>query len=284
MKLAYKFLIIVVLIVLGLFLALGENWESVKAAAVKVASGGLTKVTIKSSNSGKFFVNMPQNTLLNDGLLGLWSFNGKDLSGTTATDRGSGGNNGTLTNGPTVTPGIIGQALNLDGVNDFVSIADHATLDLTGSVTMSAWIKHTSSTIKDWEAIITKGDSAYRLHLCGNSTFCGGTPTNDAISVAITGTGCASNGTTSNVIPELNRWYHVAATYNGSAAIIYVDGVLNAESSCSGSISTNAHALYIGENAESTGRQWTGEIDEVRLYNRALTAAEVAILYRSGRR
>ncbi|MEK7654626.1 MAG: LamG domain-containing protein [Patescibacteria group bacterium] len=266
--------------------AVSGNYFKGSIDEARVYNRALSAVEIKNlyASTQKSFVNMPQNRLLNDGLVGLWSFNGQDMSGVTATDKGSGGNNGTLTNGPTAIPGIVGQALNFDGSNDYVTIADHATLDLTGSVSMAVWVKHTSSTFKDWEAIFTKGDSAYRLHLCGNITFCGGSPTDDAFSVAITGTGCSNNGTTSTVVPALNRWYHVVATYDGSAAKIYIDGVLDAETACTGSISTNAHALYIGENAESTGRQWTGEIDEARLYNRALSAAEVSVLYRAGKR
>ena len=84
-------------------------------------------------------LNQSQNDLVTNGLVGLWSFNGDDISGTTAYDRSSGGNNGTLTSGPTAVKGKVGQALSFDGTDDYVSIPDLSLAASTG-VTLSAWV------------------------------------------------------------------------------------------------------------------------------------------------
>src|SRR5690606_20679208 len=72
-------------------------------------------------------VNASQNSSMTSGLVGEWSFNGADISGTTAYDRSGSGNNGTLTNGPTPTFGKVGQALSFDGTDDYISVADPAS-------------------------------------------------------------------------------------------------------------------------------------------------------------
>lgn len=252
---------------------------------VKIYNRGLSEAEIKNlyNSTRKILVNVPQKDLVKDGLVGNWSFNGPDMSGVTVIDRGSGGNNGTLTGGVATTEGIIGQGLHLDGTNDYVTMADHASLDLTGSITMSTWLRHSSDTFKAWEAIFTKGDSAYRLHLCGNTDFCGGpVALLNAIEAAFSGTSCSGNGVTSTVVPVTNRWYFVTVVYDGSTIKMYVDGALDAQVSCTGTVTANGFAVNIGENSDQTGRYWNGDIDDVRLYNRALSADEVLKLYKAG--
>jgi hypothetical protein len=77
---------------------------------------------------------------LGSGLVGFWSFDGKDMAGVTSYDRSGNGNNGTLTNSPARTAGKIGQALRFDGVNDLVSVPDAATLSPAGEITISSWV------------------------------------------------------------------------------------------------------------------------------------------------
>src|SRR5437867_1258430 len=79
---------------------------------------------------------------LNSGLVGWWTFDGKDVAGVTAYDRSGNANSGTLTNGPTKTIGKIGQALNFDGTDDYVQLPGppSASLDSIGTTTMSVWI------------------------------------------------------------------------------------------------------------------------------------------------
>ncbi len=78
-------------------------------------------------------------------------------------------------------------------------------------------------------------------------------------------------------------WHHIVAVYNGANKYIYLDGVQDATVAATGAITANATALRIAENAQATGRYWAGWIDEVSLYNVALTPAEVLDHYNAGK-
>ncbi|MCH1503670.1 MAG: hypothetical protein L7V86_08810, partial [Verrucomicrobiales bacterium] len=104
------------------------------------------------------------------GLVGRWTFD--EGMGTIARDVSGRDNHGMVMGGATWTEGIIGGALHLDGTDDFVSIPNESMFDLTGSVTVSAWIQVESFT-KPWQSIVTKGDRAWRLHRA-NETKCAG--------------------------------------------------------------------------------------------------------------
>ena len=102
-----------------------------------------------SANAG-LILNHPNYTGLNNGLVGWWSFDGKDMAGNTAYDRSGQGNNGTLSSDGTGLPvrvgGKLGQGLSFDGVDDFVDVVS-AILTANGS--LSIWFK------PDWNS----GDS-----------------------------------------------------------------------------------------------------------------------------
>lgn len=106
-----------------------------------------TEITNLYQTSAKASMNTSENSDLTNGLVGLWSFNGADVSGTTAYDRSGQGNNGTLANSPTTTAGKIGQALDFDGSSEYVSMGDPASavLDPAGSFSLSAWVKTTQT-------------------------------------------------------------------------------------------------------------------------------------------
>jgi len=78
---------------------------------------------------------------LSSGLVGSWTFNAPDMSGVTAFDRSGNNNNGTLANGPARAIGRIGQALNFDGSDDYVNLGNPTSLQITGNLTISAWVK-----------------------------------------------------------------------------------------------------------------------------------------------
>lgn len=132
-------------------------------------------------------------------------------------------------------------------------------------------LRSTHST-KDYQTIIAKGDSSWRLQRNAG---------NDALEFA--GTGLVVPSTRSGSIygkTNVNdgQWHHVTGTYDGSKIRLYVDGALDASAEAKGSIKANDKAVCIGENAEKTGRFWNGLIDDVRVYNYALNADEIAAL------
>ena len=156
-----------------------------------------------------------------------------------------------------------GYALDFDGTDDFVSLPNESSFDFTTAMTVEAWIK-VGVFDKGWQAIVTKGDAAWRLHRYNTS---------DNISF---GTGGLSNtdlqGTT-NV--NDGQWHHVACVFDGSTKILYVDGKLDASIAVTGTIATSNAAVYFGENSEATSRHFNGSIDEVRIWDDARTQAEI---------
>ena len=219
---------------------------------------------------------------LTSGLVGYWTFDGADTSSTTATDRGSGGNNGTLTNGPTVTQGKVGQALDFDGSDDYVTITDADDTKYTGTLTLCTWAK-----------IDTGG--AYR-HFMGKHTGNGGTQnpfdfrtSNDTTPRLNLIRANTDSRTWSGPAVTLGQWKHycvVAPSTIETAPTFYIDGAAAVTPASVGSTGTGAPtgsgaAIRIGVRADDAVKM-DGSMDEVRIYNRMLSAAEIASLYALG--
>jgi hypothetical protein len=216
-------------------------------------------------------------------LKGYWSFNGPDLSGTTASDRSGAGNNGTLTNGPTKSIGKLGQALNFNAsdIDDLVSVPSSATLDNVTDKTVSAWIYPRSTGASG--NIISKSQSGY--YLWGS-----GITTNNALHFYHYFNVSAGQWLTPNDSVTLNNWNHIAFVFTRSSAsvpVIYINGVpqtLTVASSPSGApFDETSRPIEIGNTTFTSANPFDGKIDEVRVYNRALSAAEIKTLYTSGK-
>jgi len=161
-----------------------------------------------------------------------------------------------------------GSAMIFDGVNDYVRVGDSASLNVTGAITVSAWIK-TAGT-NSYSAIVDKfGDEGYELVISSGGQLrldIGGTPYGD-----ITGT----------TDLRTNDWYFVTGTYDGSFMRIYVDGVLQRTTPYSAGLSVATKNLEIGVDSGAANRFFNGSIDEPRVWNRALSAAEIRQQYYS---
>lgn len=154
-----------------------------------------------------------------------------------------------------------------------VKAAAESNFDITSAITVSAWINVTSWTVA-WQAILTKGDGAWRLHR--NSTngtlnfVCNGLTTNTSISGGTT----LSTGT----------WYYATAVYDGGNLRMYLNGASDAAAlTATGSITTNNFNASIGENTEMTGRYFNGLIDEARVENVARSADWIKLSYQTQR-
>jgi hypothetical protein len=203
-------------------------------------------------------------------LIGWWKLD--DGSGDVAADAGAGGLDGTLLGDPAWTDGIAGKALQFDGDGDYVDLSNHPDFDITGRITVSAWIK-VDAFDKPYQTIISKGDTSWRLQRsAGTDTLefgCMGVPVpNNPVWGGIYGKTNVNDG----------QWHHALGTYDGSTISLYVDGDLDVSVEAPGSIKTNDKPVYIGENSEKPGRFWNGLIDDVRVYNYALSADEIATL------
>jgi len=157
-----------------------------------------------------------------------------------------------------------GSALDFDGSNDCVAIQNESPFDFTSSMTVEAWIRVDTFT-KGWQAIVTKGDNSWRLHRYQDT---------NTISFGTT-IGLSNDNLHGSIDVNDGQWHHVAGVYDGSTKYLYVDGNLDASVSASGSIDNSSYQVYIGENAQATGRHFDGKIDEVRAWNVARTATQI---------
>jgi hypothetical protein len=211
------------------------------------------------------------------GLLGFWKLD--ETSGRQVADSSGNGNNGEVVNGQPqwVSVGKRGGALLFDGKGDFVQIANESKFDCTAEVTVAAWIK-VNSFDKEWQAIVTKGDSAWRLQRNQDT---------DNIEFACSGLKIPGGSPYGSLYGEKNvndgKWHHLAGVYDGEKMILYVDGEVDVSQPASGAIGNNDKTVDIGENAEMAGRLWNGLIDDVRVYNCSLGRAEVEALYNEGK-
>lgn len=158
-------------------------------------------------------------------------------------------------------------ALALDGTNDYVSIPNESKFDFTNNMTVEAWIKVNSFSVAD-QAIITKGDEAWKLTRNGST---------NALKFSFTYTFFFTSTYTVSGTRNVNdgKWHHVAATYNGSQMILYVDGTLDAYASASASIDNTSSQVWIGANSQVPGQNFNGKIDEVRIWNTAQSNASI---------
>jgi glucose/arabinose dehydrogenase len=194
------------------------------------------------------------------GLVGAWSFN---ASGPTAIDGSGHGNNGAISGATWTASGKFGGALSFDGVNDRVTVADAASLDLTTGMTLEAWV-NPSTSLSFWVSVIDKDVDRYYLMASSNgpnTPAVGGTwgPNNPLVTAP------------STLAP--NVWTHLAATFDGSVIRLYVNGDLAGSVAETNPISTSSDVLQIGANFY--GEYFPGRIDEVRVYDRALLETEI---------
>jgi len=246
---------------------------------VRIYNRALSQAEItKLYNETAVRVNASQNNRLTEGLVGLWSFNGQDVDTTTAYDRSGQGGNSTILNPPhtpTFVSGKVGQALNFDnddpdssgvaGIKQYISITHTSALDPSTGMSVSVWVRQTSN-VKQTAGIIDKNrTNSWALYFEESV---------NKIAFNWKGTEVIKSGY------DLNEWYHIVGTWDGSTQIIYVDGAL-ANQTANSSTPTGTDNILVGKLSD--GFNLYGQVDEVRVYNRALSAAEVLQLYNLGR-
>jgi hypothetical protein len=195
------------------------------------------------------------------GLVAAYGFN--EGSGTVVNDASGNGNNGAVNGATWTSSGKYGNALNFNGSNALVTINNAASLQLTTGMTLEAWV-YPTVTGPWWKDVIYKGNDNYYLE---GTSYSSGFP--------------AMGGTLPNAPPlygtavlALNTWAHLAGTYDGATMRLYVNGVPVASRAQTGAIETSTNPLQIGGDS-IYGQYFTGRIDEVRIYNRALSPAQI---------
>ena len=175
------------------------------------------------------------------------------------------GHTGTLT-GPTwSTAGKTGAALSFDGVNDSVRIADANDLDFTTAMTLEAWVRPT--TLGNWRTVLFKEQSSHMSYALYAATVSSRPSGQSNI-------GGERDVRSPTALPTAT-WSHLAATYDGSVLRLYVNGTQAATLNASGAMAASTGPLKIGGNAVFGSEWFSGLIDDVRVYDRALPAIEI---------
>jgi len=201
----------------------------------------------------------------------LWHFN--EGEGNILNDSSGNGNDGVI-HGANWTDGVMGKGLEFDGVDDYVDCGSLERLDTISTLSIELWVKwdqfYPDST---GHAIFSKSvftgnygillyqatTNPYNRLQCWIRTIDGGIIF------------------TSNTLLSVDRWYHIVLTYNGSVAKLFIDGQLDTQDFITGAINWGSPSpdLYLGTTFNSEGSKVKGLIDEVSIYNRALTPSEI---------
>ncbi|KPK37188.1 MAG: hypothetical protein AMJ65_15210 [Phycisphaerae bacterium SG8_4] len=193
-------------------------------------------------------------------------------SGNAVADSGPGGIDGAAHGDPSWADGAFDKALVFDGNDAYVDLGSDPKFNITGQITVSAWIKVNAFDI-NYQTIISKGDTAWRLQRNAGT---------DTLEFGCMGVPVPNNVTWGGIFGKVGvndgQWHHAVGTYDGQRISLYVDGALDVSVDAAGSIKTNDAAVYIGENSEKPGRFWNGLIDDVRVYTYALSADEIAAI------
>lgn len=226
------------------------------------------------------------NYLPTNGLVGWWPFNGN------ANDESGNGNNGTV-NGASLTSdrfGVSNSAYSFNGLNDFITVPDNNLLDLTNNYTISAWVNIPDYTVSPSlpNGVGVTDPSRSILGKPRNSGWATGyairhEPTGSSTKFSGSECGpCIGIGT--NTTPNLNEWYNLTVVRHNTSIEIYINGILDTTAQISTQLLINSsEPLYIGKEFTSVGNNWyrwfKGKIDDIGIWNQALTQQEITDLY-----
>ncbi len=260
----------------------GGSWElNAAIEASKNKLGGSNDLVSKDGGSATSQYEIGNNLNLNpvevgdSSLVGYWNF--EEGPNATSSDRSGYGNHGTWygtsTQNEHYATGRVGSyAGQLNGVNDYISIGSTPTLNLMSSFTLSAWV---NSPAFAGQAPIVSNSSGYTaggflFGLIGNGS-------NNVLGIETEQVGNSSSVWSGQTMP-LNQWINVAVSFNGSVATLYLNGI----SIISSNLVAPASALtgfYLGRTIQGGWTKMRGSVDDIRAYNRALSAAEILALY-----
>ena len=215
-----------------------------------------------------------------NGLVGYWPFNGN------ANDESGNGNNGT-NNGATLTTdrnGNVNSAYSFDGLSNFIEIPSSSSLQVNSAYTISSWVfmDYQNYHFIDQHSIISKindGDwyGGYELRINGLSNI------NNVGAFATTGNigGVNIDIGTPNVVT--GQWYFVTVTYDSSVLKIYLNNIEVGNTLISGDLQTSNNKLRFGRRGEGNSYNcwYKGKMDDIGIWNRALTQQEITNLYTS---
>jgi hypothetical protein len=241
---------------------------------ISVSAGKTTTADVHLMAASADIPSPTPRSSLADGLVAYYPFNGN------ADDESGNGNHG-IVYGATLTTDRFGgeeNAYRFDGIDDYIEIADSTSLDIEQQITIAAWVRFYSNPDGS-SRIVDKSHTdcrapwnMYGLRMCCKAS-------QFAFDVTTHGSNHILNS--GNDYPP-DAWYFVVGTYDGSTQKLYVDGILDSSASVSGSIGTNNEPLLIGKHRGCKSQHFDGVLEDVRIYDRALSEAEIQTLYKEG--
>ena len=215
-------------------------------------------------------------TNLQTGLVGYWPFCGN------ANDASGNGNHGTV-NGATLTTDRFGNAnsaYSFDGVNDWIEVANNPSITLTGDMTMSAWVKTNGSNGQNYQSIISKRETYWTWeYMMSLSYHSGIVHENKLLTARALGAGNQEQAWT-EVNYSTSTWEYWTVAYSQGQVSLYKNGVLDhIEPFSMVPVSQNCPLLFGRNTLVDISEQFFGSIDDISIYNRALTPAEISQLY-----
>ncbi len=247
---------------------------------VRIYNRALTATEIKNLyKAGSVVLNPPTlaYSKVVSSLVGLWTFNGGDMSATRALDRAGTGylDFPSAAGTPKRVPGRVGQGLLFDGTDDFLdaNAVDPGNFSETDAFSFSAWVYPTASNDGITHTIAS--------HVSSNKGWSMILRSDGTVQFSRQSSGLIFKTATSAGVLSPNTWYHVLGVVNalGTSMTLYINGAVDSTSASTGTLGTmTGGAFKIGSNGPQTAF-FKGVIDEVRLYSRALTAAEARQLY-----
>ena len=206
-------------------------------------------------STGFDFIYIPLST--EDSLTGYWSFD--ESSGITVNDATPFGNHGEILGATRVTNGVSGGALEFDG-DDIVNLGvSHFEIDTTNEFSLSLWFKFDETFVGH---LIRRGPYVYPFRIYSN-----------ARRISTTVRTNRTNYMSSTIFPEAGVWHHCVLTYGNGQRALYINGVLDNNSALDGILN------FYSEFDTNLGENYVGAIDEVKIYNKALSSEEVEVIY-----
>jgi hypothetical protein len=211
-------------------------------------------------------------------MVGWWAGDGN------ANDITGNHNNGSISGGVTFVPGEVAQAFSFDGSSGFVTVPDSPSLDITEAITIDAWMNPSlPGDSSGLTFMMFKGEAC-----CSNTQsygFLWGTETVLQSIIFRLGNATTNVEVRSNAVIPLNEFTHVAGTYDGTTMRLYLNGVLDSSATTTlGPLQITNTPLIIGSSQRNGVEQnfFQGLVDEIEIFNRALSADEILAIYNAG--
>lgn len=241
-----------------------DSWETLNSMPDSACGIAAINESIYAIGSEHTFQGVPS---ISKGLVAYWSFDNSD-----ATDDSGNGHNGTIYGNPKCVKGVSGRAYRFDGIDDYIEVPDSNSLDILKEISITGWVNVNSYT-DEWLGIVNKANSD------GNDTFeiCihASKYLHFPLNFQSSGRSCYNSDPGSF---NEGEWHFFGAVYDGTHVRIYIDGILtNSYTSVDEPLNINDHNLIIGAEKETFNgpHHFNGILDEIRIYNRALSESEI---------